>query len=169
MKRKGFSLAELVVAMGIMVMVFAIVSTTYILTQKLWKGGFTQIAFQSRGRIALENMAYAFRSSTDATIFSSGGRIRFVTDPNHTVETVSDDITSEYYISGTNIIYDPDVSVSNDEVTFLSNVYIEPGIPLFQLSDCMIVITFKLYNNDAVYGAHWSSMSTSVKMRNLLT
>lgn len=167
MKNKGFSLIELTVGMGIMIVVFSVISTTYLITQRLWKGGFTQIAFQSRGRITLAKISRNLRSSTGATIFSSGDRIRFIIDPNRTPETSADDVTSEYYISGTDFIYDPDISVSGDELTLLNSVYKESITPFFQISGDLVVITFKLYNSDAVYGTHWSAMTTSIKMRNV--
>ena len=167
MKQRGFSLVELTIAMGVMVIVFSLAFTTYITTHKLWKGGFTQITLQARGRIALGRIAGNLRSSVGATILNSGDRIRFVTDPNRTPGTSTDDITADYYISGTDIVYDPDVSVSGDESVLLSNVNKELAIPFFQISGDLIVVTFKLYNSDSVYGTHWSSMSTSIKMRNV--
>jgi hypothetical protein len=166
MKNKGISLVELMIGMGIAVIVFSVVFTTYLTTHRLWRGGFTQVAFQSRGRVVLEKISENLRSSTGATILNNGDTIRFVTDPNRTPETIADDITCEYYISGTNIIYDPNILVLGNEATVLRNVYKESTIPFFQASGNLIVITFKLYNSDTVYGTHWASMTTSVKMRN---
>ena len=163
----GFTLVELIIGLGIIIIVFGLVFTTYFATQRLWKGGFTQTTFQSRGRIVLSDISRNIRVSTGATILDSGDRIRFVTDPNRTVGTTADDITGSYYLSGTEIVYDPDVSTADDEVSLLRNVYKEPSIPLFQKTGHVIVVTFKLYNSDAVYGTHWSSMSTSIRMRNI--
>jgi len=167
MNRKGFSLVELIIAMGIMITVFTVISSTYITTQKLWKGGFTQIAFQARGRIVLARISENLRSSTGATILNTGDTIRFVTDPNRTPETISDDITGEYYISDTDLMYDPDISIAGDETSLLRNVSRESAIPFFQISGDLTVITFRLYNSDAIYGTHWAGMTTSVKMRNV--
>ncbi|MBU1853487.1 MAG: prepilin-type N-terminal cleavage/methylation domain-containing protein [Candidatus Omnitrophica bacterium] len=167
MKNKGFTLVELIIAFGIMIIISGLIFTTYLATHRLWRGGFTQTTFQSRGRITLSDIARYLRSATDATILAGGDRVRFDTDPNNTPSTLGDDMTSSYYLSGTDIIYDPDVSVSDDEATLLRNVYKEQAIPLFQKSGDIIVITFKIYNSDAVYGTHWSSMSTSIKMRNI--
>lgn len=166
MKNRGFTVIELMIALGISLVVFSIVFSTYLTTHRLWRGGFTQIAFQARGRVVLAKIARDLRSATGATILNNGDRVRFVTDPNRTPGTSSDDVTSEYYISGTDIIYDPDISVSGDQKTLLGNLYKELSIPFFQTSGGLVVITFKLYNSDALYGTHWSSMSTSVKMRN---
>jgi len=163
---KGFSIAELLVSLGIALIVFAIIGGTYVTTQRLWRGGFSQITFQSLGRVSLDKICRSMRSATGATILDSGNRVRFVTDPNRTPQDASDDITREYYVSGTDIIYDPNVSVSGDQVTLLRNVNAEPGIPFFQLSGRLAVITFKVFDNNAFYGAHWASMSTSVTMRN---
>jgi len=133
----------------------------------LWKGGFSQITFQSTGRIALDRISKNLRSATGAVILNSGDKIRFITDPNRTYNNASDDITCEYYISGTNIMYDPNVSVAGNEITLLRNVQKESNIPFFQLSGNLAVVTFKVYRSDALYGAHWASMSTSVNMRNI--
>lgn len=167
MNRRGFSLVELIVAAGIMSMVLAVIFTTYTITQRLWRGGFTQIAFQARGRIVLARISENLRSSTGATILNNGDRIRFVTDPNRTPGTTSDDVTGEYYISGTDIMYDPDISVTGGETSMLRNVSKESVIPYFQISGGLVVITFRLYNSDAIYGTHWSGMTTSIKMRNV--
>ncbi|MBU1062234.1 MAG: prepilin-type N-terminal cleavage/methylation domain-containing protein [Candidatus Omnitrophica bacterium] len=167
MRNKGFTLVELIIALGIIIIVFGLVFTTYLTTNRLWRGGFTQTTFQSRGRIALSDISRNIRSSTGATILDNGDRVRFVTDPNRTVGTTSDDVTGLYYLSGTDIIFDPDISVSDDEVSLLRKVYKEPSIPLFQKTGDVVVITFKLYNSDAIYGTHWSSMSTSIKIRNI--
>jgi len=165
--KKGLSLVEITVAMGIMLMVFAVVFTAYLTAHKLWRGGFTQIAFQSRGRVVLARIADDLRSATGATIFDNGGRVRFVTDPNRTPQTLADDVSSEYYILGDDIIYDPDISVAGDEISVLQQVSIESAIPVFQISGDLVVITFRLFNTDAIYGTHWSGMSTSIKMRNV--
>jgi len=167
MKEKGFSLVELMVATAIMLVIFGVIASTYLISQRLWRGGFTQITFQSTGRAALEKMARNLRSAIGAAVLDSGNKIRFVTDPNRTYSNASDDITCEYYISGTNIMYDPNTAVSGNEVTLLRNVTKESTTPFFQTSGNLAVITFKVYKNDALYGVHWLSMTTSVEMRNI--
>ena len=167
MKEKGFTLTELMVASGIMLIILGVAASAQLISQRLWKAGFTQITFQSTGRIALDKIAKNLRSATGATIFDNGDRIRFITDPNRTYNNTSDDVTCEYYIAGTDIIYDPNTAVSGNEITLLRNVSKESNIPFFQISGSLAVITFKMYRNDALYGAHWSSMTTSVSMRNI--
>jgi len=166
MKEKGFTLVELMVAVSIMLVVFGATASTYLVTQKLWKGGFTQITFQSTGRAALEKITHNLRSATGAIILDNGNKIRFTTDPNRTYNNALDDITCEYYISNTNIIYDPNTGVSGDEKVLLGNAYKESNIPFFQIAGNFTVITFKVYKSDALYGTHWLSMTTSVNMRN---
>ncbi|MDP2911597.1 MAG: prepilin-type N-terminal cleavage/methylation domain-containing protein, partial [Candidatus Omnitrophota bacterium] len=82
MKEKGFTLTELMVAAGIMLIILGVVASAQLISQRLWKAGFTQITFQSTGRIALDKIAKNLRSATGATIFDNGDRIRFITDPN---------------------------------------------------------------------------------------
>ena len=168
MREKGFTLVELMVTMGIMLVIFGVIASTYLITQRLWRGGFTQITFQSTGRAALEKIARNLRSATGATVLNNGDKIRFVTDPNRTYNSAADDITCEYYVSGTNIIYDPNVNILGNESTILRNVYKESNIQFFQVSKKLAVVTFKVYKNDVLYGAHWSSMTTSVDMRSIL-
>lgn len=167
MKNKGFTLVELMVTAGIALSVFGIVTSTYLISQRMWRKGFTQITFQSAGRIALEKISQNLRSAINVSILDNGDRIRFVTDPNRTYSDASDDITKEYYVSGTDIIYNPDNSVSGEEVVLLRNVSKEPGIPFFQASDNFSVVTFKVYKSDAFYGNSWSSFTTSVHIRNI--
>ena len=167
MKEKGFTLVELMVAASIMLVIFGVVTSTYLITQRLWKGGFTQIALQSTARVALDKIARNLRSATAADALNSGDKISFVTDPNRTYSNLADDITCEYYISGTNIMYDPNTAISGDESVLLRNVSKESTTPFFQTSNSLAVITFKVYKDDASYGAHWSSMTTSIDMRNI--
>lgn len=167
MKNKGISLVELMVATAIMLVIFGVVASTYLITQRLWRGGFTQIAMQSTGRVALDKITKNLRPATAAAILDNGDKIRFVTDPNRTYSNASDDITCEYYISGTNIMYDPNTAISGNEAVLLRNVSKESAIPFFQVSGNLAVITFKVYKNDAVYGTYWSNLTTSINMRNI--
>lgn len=167
MKEKGFTIVELMVAASIMLVIFGVVASTYLITQKLWRGGFTQVSLQSTGRVALDKIANNLRSATLASQLDNGNRIRFVIDPNRTYSSISDDITCEYYISGTNIMYDPNITVSGDEITLLRNVSKESVIPFFQISGSLAVVTFKAYKSDAFYGTYWSSLTTSIDMRNM--
>jgi prepilin-type N-terminal cleavage/methylation domain-containing protein len=167
MREKGFTLVELMVSMSIMLIISGVVASTYMITQKLWKGGFTQISFQSTGRFALDKIASNLRPAIAASHLDNGDRIRFTLDPNRTYNDASDDITCEYYVSGTDIIYDPDINISGNELTILRNVYKESNLQFFLVSGNFAVITFKVYKNEALYGAHWSSMTTSVDMRSI--
>ena len=167
MKEKGAALIELMVAAGIMLVIFGVTASTYLITQRLWRGGFTQITLQSTGRAALDKITKNLRPATAAAILDIGDKIRFVTDPNRTYSNAADDITREYYISGTNIMYDPNTAVSGNEITLLRNITKESTTPFFQASGNLAVITFKVYKNDAVYGTYWSSLTTSINMRNI--
>lgn len=167
MKEKGATLIELMVAASIMLVIFGVVASTYLITQRLWRGGFTQIALQSTGRVALDKITKNLRPAITAAILDNGDKIRFVTDPNRTYSNASDDITCEYYISWTNIMYDPNTVISGNEAVLLRNVSKESAVPFFQVSGNLAVITFKVYKNDAVYGTYWSSLTTSINMRNI--
>jgi type II secretory pathway pseudopilin PulG len=166
MKDKGFTIIELLVSLGIAILVFGILATAYLATQRIWKKGFSQITIQSQARTALSKITRAIMPAIDATILDNGNRIRFVTDPNRTISVTADDITCDYYIAGTTIMYDPNTSVSGNEVLLLRNVYKEGTIPYFQLSGNLAVITFKVSVSDALYGSALVHITGSTKIRN---
>lgn len=166
MKNKGFTIIELLVALGVAIIVFGILTVAYLTTQRIWKRSFSQITVQSQARTALNKMARAIRPAIDASIMDNGSRIRLVTDPNRTIAVTTDDITCDYYISGTAIMYDPDISISGNEVLLLRNVYREGTVPYFQLSGSLAVITFKVSVSDALYGSALAHITGSTKIRN---
>lgn len=167
MRYKGFTLVELMTSLAIAMIVAGILVTTYLTTQRIWKGGFSQITIQSQGRIALDKITKNIRAAIDANILDGGNRLQFVIDPNRTISISTDDISCEYYISGTNIMYDPDTSVSGNEVVMLRNVYQEGSIPFFQLSGNLAVITFRVSLSDVLYGAALTHFTTSINIRNM--
>ena len=62
----GFTLPELMVSASIMLIILGAVASTYLISQRLWRSGFTQITFQSTGRIALDKIAKNLLSATGA-------------------------------------------------------------------------------------------------------
>ncbi len=167
MRNKGFTLVEILVAVAIFLMAWASVTWAYVLSQRLVRGGSISIAMQSNARIAMDKIANNLRTALSATIYDNGNRIRFITDPNRTPETSADDITSEYRLSGTDLIYDPNVSVANDESTVARKVYKETNFTIFQVSGNLVTITFRIYEDTPVYGYHGTNITTSVKLRNV--
>jgi len=165
MNKKGFSLAELVVSLPLILVVLSIVLGGYVTTQKLFPGGITQVTVQSYGRSALGRIANNIRSATEASINAGGDTLTITLDPNLTYNNLSDDITAEYAVSGTNITYDPDTSVANDDSILLENAAAETGIPYFQQNQDLIVITFRVTKNSVLLGTQNCSLSTTVKMR----
>jgi hypothetical protein len=151
------------VAAGIMLIVFGVAASSYIIFQRLWKGGFTQITSQSAGRVALEKISRDMRSAKEKPAQINGGDgIEF---------TTFNGIRHRYYVTGTDLVYDPDTAVANNETVLLRNVARESTTPFFQVSGSpakgkLATITFKVYRNDAAYGQSWSTMKTAVTIRN---
>lgn len=163
--REGFSLVELMIAISLALVVFSIVWGTYITMQKLFPGGITQVALQSYGRSSLGRIANTIRTATDASVNSGGDTLTITLDPNQTYTNLGDDITAQYSVSGTDIIYDPDTSVSGDDRVILENVQAETGIPFFQESQDLIVVTFKVTKTSPLLGTQNCSLSTTIKVR----
>jgi prepilin-type N-terminal cleavage/methylation domain-containing protein len=162
---KGFSLVEMLVALPLILVVFAVIWGTYITTQKLFPGGITQVALQSYGRSALGRIAGNIRLSTGAVVNVAGDTLTVTLDPNLTYNNPGDDVTAQYTLVGTDIIYDPDIFVNNNEVVLLQNAAVVTGVPVFQKNQDLIVITFKVIRTNIFLGTQSCSLSTSVKMR----
>lgn len=167
MRNKGFTLVEVLVAVAIFLMAWASVTWAYVLSQRLVRGGSLSIAMQSNARIAMDKITKNLHTALSASVFDNGNRIRFVIDPNRTPENSLDDITCEYRLSGTDLIYDPNVSVANDESTIARKVYKESNFTVFGVTGNLVTITFRIYEDTPVYGYHGTNITTSVKLRNV--
>lgn len=167
MGHRGFTLVEILVAVAIFLMAWTSITWAYVLTQRLVRGGSMSVAIQSNARIAMDKITKNLRTALSASIYDNGNRIRFVVDPNRTPEISSDDITQEYRLSGTDLIYDPDISVSNDETLIGRKVYKEMGFLVFQLDGNLITVTFRIYENTPIFGYHGTNITTSIKLRNI--
>ncbi len=166
MKNRGFTLVEILVAVAIFLMAWASVTWAYVLSQRLVRGGSLSIAMQSSARIATDKIVRNLHSALSASTYDNGNRIRFVIDPNRTPENTSDDITCEYRLSGTDLIYDPNLIVLNDEGIIARKVYKESNLTVFQVTGNLVIITFRIYEDTPVYGYHGTNITTSVKLRN---
>ena len=165
MNNKGFSLAEVLVSLPLILVTLSIILGTYITMQKLFPGSITQVALQSYGRSALGRIANNIRQSTDASINGNGDILTITLDPNLTYNNQSDDITAQYAVSAGSIVYDPDTSTPGDDSILLENVTTETGIPYFQKNQDMIVVTFRVTKTNALFGTQNSSLSTTIKVR----
>ncbi len=166
MNNKGMTLVEILVSLPILLAIFGTVMGLYITMDKLFPGGIRQATFQSQGRTSLSRVADEVRVATTATINSFQDVLTIVKDPNNTFSNPGDDITSRFSIISGNLIYDPDITVADNDLTLLQNVQQEQSIPYFQITGNLVVITFKVAASDSLLGTQSSAMSTSVKMRN---
>ncbi len=164
-KSKGFTLVEMVVALPLMLIIFTLIWGSYITLQKLFPGGMTQVALQSYGRSALGRVSSNVRYATSTSVNVGGDTLTITLDPNLTYNDLTDDVTATYTVSGTDIIYDPDTSVDDNDVVLLENVAAVTGIPHFQKNQDLIVITFKVTRTNIIFGTQNCSLSTTIKVR----
>jgi hypothetical protein len=166
MRKQGYTFIELLISLPLIVGIFAVLAGNYIAIKRIFPGSMRQICLQSYARSGLNAMAGNIRLATWASIGGGGNSVTLSLDPNETYNNVSDDVTARYYVSGTDLIYDPNTSVSADETVLLRNVYNVTGIPYFQKSGDLVVVTFKTRESDVIFGTAETSMSTSLKLRN---
>ena len=165
MNKKGFSLVEIMVSLPLVLLILASVWGTYITMQKLFPGGIIQVAVQSYGRSGLGKISNNIRIATSTNVDVTGEILTIVLDPNGTYSDVSDDITVQYSISGTNLMFDSDITVNGNSIILLENVTAETGIPYFQKNTDRIVVTFKVITTNVILGTQRASMTTTIKMR----
>ncbi|VAX37710.1 hypothetical protein MNBD_UNCLBAC01-164 [hydrothermal vent metagenome] len=163
--KNGMTLVEIMVALPIFLVLLGGVVGVYFTMGRLFPGGVTQVSLQSYGRSGLDRIANDIRSAVSADI--SGNTLSLTLDPNNTYNNSADDISVAYTVSGTDMSYDSDTSISGNETIFLQNVQQEAGISYFQQTENLIVVTFKVARTNVTLGTQSAVMTTTAKMRNV--
>lgn len=85
-KEDGFTLTELVVALGLFSMVMIALSSAFLMTFRSQRVAFAFLHVQNNVRHVLEVMSREMRTGRDFAIFSSPHRIQFTNDRGDTVQ-----------------------------------------------------------------------------------
>jgi len=158
--RKGFSLMEFMIGSAIGVLIFACIMVIYIMALSSWKEGNMQVTLQREASITMEKMVRGVDGNNGVREADQ------VSLPNsYTIEYTSgiDGTERSFYLSGTDIVFDPDTSVAGDEYS-IANV--PDGITLaFTESSDMVTIALGL-QGDIKDRTITINLSTNVYLRN---
>lgn len=159
-ERGGYTLIEIFIALTIVLLVMGGALGIYVMAMTAWKEGGIQISLQRKASIAMEKMVRGVDGrngirSASAVSSSSASTIQYTSGQERS-----------FYLSGSEIMYDPDTSTSNDEYAIAENVTTPSGLT-FSVSASGTIITINLSMQDNVMGKDINvSVSTQVKLRN---
>jgi len=119
----GFSLIELMIAILIMALVVVGTLYVYLMSLSAWKEGSTQITLQRKASTVMEKMVRGIdgqngiRESSSVSITASGDNIEYISGVYG-----QEGEERSFYLSGTDIMYDPDTTTPDDEYAVAENV-----------------------------------------------
>lgn len=144
-KNSGFTLAELLVASSISVLVAISVVALFAMTNRTWREASANVVLQSNGRLILNQLVsgshgrFGLREANFQTIAieNGGNSILFyvdkLTNPSY---PESDDTECRYYLHDDRIWYDPDTSIEENEYPLVLNGKVE-NITFTKNSSCI--------------------------------
>ena len=117
MRARGFSLVELMVMSTLLVLVIGGSLRVYVMAQTALAEGNARMNLQRRASVAVEHMVKGTRGVgearwngiREANVFTlpNGNRIDY--------SNPFDAITRSFYLNGTGVVYDPDITVDDNE------------------------------------------------------
>jgi prepilin-type N-terminal cleavage/methylation domain-containing protein len=159
MKKRGFSLIELLITITIMLFVLAGILALYLMSITTWHRGSTQIGLQRQASIVMERMVRGvdgrngIREATSVSGLAVAGTIQYTSG--------IDGIQRSFSLTGTDITYDPDTSVAGNEYAVASD------ITALTFTQNASLITINMAMQDQVQGqAVDVDLSTTVRLRN---
>lgn len=124
-RENGFTLPELLVALSLSVMIIGGILAVYLMSIRCWRDGSADVGLERTGGIVMEKIVrgvsgrFGVREANIGTVqvSESGDSVTFMVDKQDPpTPWNSDDFTSRYYQLGTQVMYDPDTSISGDEL-----------------------------------------------------
>ena len=144
-KNNGFTLAELLVASSISVLVVISVVALFAMTNRTWREASANVVLQSNGRLILNQLTsgshgrYGLREANFKTITvgNGGNSILFYVDKlTNPTYSEGDDTGCRYYLQNNRIWYDPDTSIEGNEYPLVINGKVE-NITFSKNSSCI--------------------------------
>ncbi len=167
-RRKGFTLIELLIATAIMLLIIGGTMTIYLMSITAWQEGSMQIVLQRKGSIAMEKMVRGVDGRNGIREAKAGSVTCVNTTSEKSIQyTTIDGKKRKFYLSGSEIIYDPDTLTPGDHFSIAK--YVEtPSVddePLFAVSGN--IVTINLVMEEEVMDKPINvDLSTQVKLRN---
>lgn len=117
--KKGFTITEFLAVMVIMGLIISGAIAIYIRSTTIWQEGGVQIILQRNASMVMEKMVRGvygtngIREANSVALYSSNTEIRYTSG--------IDNQERSFYLSGSEIIHDPNTSVSDDEFSIAEN------------------------------------------------
>jgi len=152
----GFTLAELLIASSIAVLVSISILSVFAMTNRTWREASANVVLQSNGRLILNQIAagshgrFGLREANYGTIAveDQGRAVRFVVDKNDDpTYSENDDVTCRYYFNNNRIWYDPDTNNDGDENPLVPNGKVENILFTMNSSCINVELTMKDYGS----------------------
>jgi prepilin-type N-terminal cleavage/methylation domain-containing protein len=177
MKRNsGFTLAEVLVASSISLLVAASLLTVFAMGRRTWSEASAQVTLQSNARMILNQIARGSRgvfglreaNYSSISIEDEGRSIRFWIDKNEppTYET-TDDTSCRFYLQNERIWYDPDTNVHHDEYPVVSNGRVDDIV--FTKDSACITIDLAMRDYGSTRTDAYAKFQTTVFLRKART
>jgi len=122
---RGFTLAEIMVAISIFMVIMAGLLSVFTMSMQAWKEGSRDLSLQSSGRLIIEKIVrgpggrFGLREAAEdyVTVDANGKGISFSVDRNDppTYDKL-DDTEVKIYLQNDSIMYDPSTDIYGDEV-----------------------------------------------------
>lgn len=157
-RHDGFTLTELMIAILIMALVMTGTVYIYLMSLSAWKEGSAQIMIQREASAVMEKMVRGVSGQNGIREASS-----VIAPTSDSIQYVSgvDGVERSFYLSGTDIIYDPDTSTASDEYSVAEYV---SGL-IFSVSGDVITVDLNMLRA-AGRRDMTLSLSTVITLRN---
>ena len=165
-RQRGFTLTELILTTALLMIFVTGSINVYVMIQNLWKEERERITIQSERRLGLDSMLRKIRGGVETNIFDNGNRLQVRLDPSRTPADSSDDVTCEYKLNGSNIVYTPNINHPVNNKTIISNVYKDGMTDIFTKQGTLITITFMVKSPSLLSGYRLIGSASAAKTRN---
>ena len=160
--KTGVTLVEILIASAIAIIVTTVALTFYLMTCNACMDSSKRAPLQRKAGLAMEKMVRGIngkdgiREADGVTIFG---------DTKIEYTSGIDAQERSFYLSGSEMIYDPDTSISNNEFSIIGKVITSDDHPIFSLTDS--IVTINLDMQDKIRDTDINiSLSTRVMIRN---
>ena len=162
--RKGVTLVEFLTATAIVILAVGSVVAVHVMSTTAWKEGNTEIALQRQASIAMEKMMRGVRGidgirEADSVTLISSNVLEYT--------SAIDLVERSFYLSGTDLMYDPDTTIASNEYSIAENLTTTPPGLIFSLNANEDIVTIELSMSDRVRDRVINaSLTGHVKLRN---
>jgi len=167
--KKGMSLPEVLIAVFILSMSIGGVMSFYMMTQKTWVESKAQTLLARNAGVAMDFMTRGVPETDGIRGGIREAEAESVTCSGSTIVYTSgiDSLERRFYLSGSDLIYDPDTNTSGDEYQIVGDVSTDPVGLGFTLNENKNIVTIKLDLESQEGGiTRTASLSTRVYFRN---